>query len=94
MWSWTAPGGTLVVQEYDLRGMDVFPPLDVVHRFRDIFAALGPGMDAGHRLPSWFDAAGIGEPDGTHVAGRMERFDRAFSGMIAAVHRSILPAAV
>ena len=76
LWDWVAPGGHLVVQDYDLRTCDVLPALDddrrvqarraggVRRRRRDI--------RAGHRLPLLFADAGIGAPDGTDVAGRLE----------------------
>jgi SAM-dependent methyltransferase len=94
MWRWTAPGGVLVVQEFDLRTVDVDPPLDVVRRWHDLFAGLGSDGRLGHRLPALFRDAGIGEPDDTHVAGRLERFDTTLSYMLAATYRSARPAAV
>src|SRR5688572_30260944 len=30
MWRWVAPGGVLVVQDYDMRTVDSYPPLGVV----------------------------------------------------------------
>ena len=57
LWSWTAPGGHLVVQEYELGGALSRSGLDV---------------HLGRRLPALLEAAGIGPPDGSDVAGRLE----------------------
>jgi 2-polyprenyl-3-methyl-5-hydroxy-6-metoxy-1,4-benzoquinol methylase len=97
MWQWTAPGGHLVVQDYDLRGVDVYPQLDVVDEWKRVFlgtfTAAGRDVRLGHRLPSLFAEAGIGAPDGTAVAGRLEPLATA-GGMLAATYRSVAPAAV
>lgn len=94
MWGWTAPGGSLVVQELNLRTLGIDPSLDVVSTWLRVFAGLGQSLDMGHRLPGLFAAAGIGEPDDTLVAGRMDRFDGPLSGLLTATYRSALPAAL
>jgi SAM-dependent methyltransferase len=97
MWRWTAPGGHLVVQDYDLRGVDAYPPLDVVDEWRRVFlgtfTAVGRDVRLGHRLPSLFADAGIGAPDRTEVAGRLEPLATG-GGMLAATYRSVSPAAL
>jgi SAM-dependent methyltransferase len=97
MWAATAPGGQLVVQDYDLRSVDCYPPLPVVEEWRRVFlgtfAAVGRDIRLGHRLPALFTEAGIGPPDGTEVVGRLEPFASA-AGMLAATYRSVSPAAV
>jgi 2-polyprenyl-3-methyl-5-hydroxy-6-metoxy-1,4-benzoquinol methylase len=97
MWQWTAPGGHLVIQDYDLRSVDAYPPLAVVQEWKRVFlgtfTAAGRDIRLGHRLPSLLAEAGIGSPDGTEVAGRMERLDRA-GGMLAATYRSVSPSAL
>jgi SAM-dependent methyltransferase len=97
MWSWTAPGGWLVVQDYDMRVVAVEPPLPVVDEWRRVFlgafTAAGRDIRLGHRLPGLFTQAGIGAPDGTEVTGRMEPM-RAAGAMLAATYRSVAPAAV
>jgi SAM-dependent methyltransferase len=97
MWRWTAPGGHLVVQDYDMRGVDVYPHLDVVDEWKRVFlgtfTAAGRDVRLGHRLPSLFTEAGIGTPDGTAVAGRLEPLATA-GGMLAATYRSVAPAAI
>jgi SAM-dependent methyltransferase len=97
MWRWTAPGGHLVVQDYDMRGVHVYPQLDVVDEWRRVFlgtfTAAGRDVRIGHRLPTLFAEAGVGTPDGTVVAGRLEPLASA-GGMLAATYRSVAPAAV
>jgi SAM-dependent methyltransferase len=97
MWEWTAPGGRLVVQDYDMRTVAVEPPLPVVQEWRRVFlgafTAVGRDIRIGHRLPALFAEAGIGDVDGIEVAGRMEPM-RAAGGMLAATYRSVAPAAV
>jgi SAM-dependent methyltransferase len=97
MWAATAPGGHLVVQDYDLRAVDCYPPLAVVEEWRRVFlgtfTAVGRDIRLGHRLPGLFAEAGVGAPDGTEVVGRLEPFASA-AGMLAATYRSVSPAAV
>ena len=97
LWDWVAPGGHLVVQDYDVEPCGVQPDLDTVDEFRRVVAGAfeGAGCDirAGHHLPLLFGEAGIGVPDGTDVAGRLESFAAA-SAMLGAVYRSILPGAL
>ncbi|GIJ72646.1 methyltransferase domain-containing protein [Virgisporangium ochraceum] len=97
MWRWTAPGGHLVVQDYDLRGVDSYPPLPVVDEWRRVFlgtyAAAGRDVRLGHRLPTLFAGAGIGTPDGTDVVGRLDPLAAA-GGMLAGTYRSVSPLAV
>ena len=57
------------------------------------FAGAGRDIHTGHRLPLLFADAGLGAPDGTDVAGRVEPLGGAVGGMFAAVFRSLLPAA-
>jgi 2-polyprenyl-3-methyl-5-hydroxy-6-metoxy-1,4-benzoquinol methylase len=97
MWQWTAPGGHLVIQDYDMRGVDAYPQLALVDEWKRVFlgtfTAAGRDIRLGHRLPSLFAEAGIGPPDGTEVAGRLERLELA-GGMLAATYRSVSPTAI
>jgi SAM-dependent methyltransferase len=76
LWDAVGPGGHLVVQDYDLRSASVLPGLDsaaeMLRVIAGAFAAVGCDMQAGARLPQLFAEAGVGPPDGTDVAGRME----------------------
>lgn len=97
LWEWVAPGGHLVVQDYDLRTVDVTVPLASVQEFNRVafgaFAGAGCDIHIGHRLPVLFAEAGLAAPDGTDVAGRLEPLATA-GAMLAAVYRSVLPRAL
>lgn len=76
LWDAVAPGGHLVVQDYDVRSTDVEPALETVEEFKRVvtaaFNAAGCDIHVGSRLPELFAQAGIGTPDGTDVAGRLQ----------------------
>ncbi|WP_169789848.1 hypothetical protein [Actinoplanes subtropicus] len=85
------------MQDYDLDTVGVLPPsaaLDEAGRLiMDTFGAVGCDVRVGATLPALFARAGVGVPDGTDVAGRIEPYG---SGrrMISSVLRSLLPAAL
>lgn len=97
LWDAVAPGGHLVVHEHNLATTEVLPSLDVMTEWRRValgaFAAAGRDLHLGHRLPNLFVHAGIGTPDGTDVAGRLEPMS-AGGAMAIAVFTSLLPAAI
>jgi len=97
LWDAVAPGGHLVVQDYDLRSVDVLPALDSVEELGRVvtgaFTAAGCDVHAGARLPQLFVQAGAGVPDGTDVAGRIEPFGSGRT-MLEHVFRSLLPTAL
>ena len=76
LWDAVAPGGHLLVQDYDLRTISTLPQLDWVAEllrvYTGAFEAVGADVSAGTRLPQLFAQAGAGTPDGTDVAGRIE----------------------
>jgi SAM-dependent methyltransferase len=96
LWEAVAPGGHLLVQDYDLRSIELVPPLDsadeVCRVLLGAFAALECDTRAGIRLPQLFGAAGIGEPDGTDIAGRLEPL-RVGRVILEETFRSVLPVA-
>jgi hypothetical protein len=57
------------------------------------FTAAGCDVQVGARLPELFTQAGIGSPDGTDVAGRLESLARG-AVMLERTFRNVLPAAV
>jgi len=97
LWDAVAPGGHLVIQEYDLRPISVLPPLTSVEEAVRVvigaFDAAGCDVRLGARLPAAFAEAGIGEPDGTDVAGRLDPFAVGVR-MLGAVFGSVRPGAV
>jgi hypothetical protein len=97
LWDAVAPGGHLLVQDYDLRSISTLPPLDWVGELLRVwagaFGAAGADMSAGTRLPQLFARAGVGTPDGTDVAGRIEPLATGRTIMEGAF-RSVLPTAL
>jgi len=97
LWDAVAPGGHLLVQDYDIRGISVLPELYSVAELgrvvTGVFQAVGADVHTGARLPQLFAQAGIGAPDGTNVAGRLEPLaaGRAF---LERTFRSVLPVAL
>jgi SAM-dependent methyltransferase len=97
LWEAVAPGGHLLVQEFDLRTISSLPQLDsLADGLRVVtgaFGAAGADVSAGSRLPQWFAQAGVGTPDGTDVTGHLEQLATG-SPQLEQVLRSVLPAAV
>jgi ubiquinone/menaquinone biosynthesis C-methylase UbiE len=97
LWDAVAPGGVLVIQEYDLRACSTLPPVlsteELLRIITGAFDAAGADYAIGARLPRLFAAAQIGAPDGTDVAGRLEPLATG-SRIIASTARSVLPVAV
>ncbi len=97
LWDAVTPGGYLLVQDYDLRSVATLPQLDSGHEglrvITETLTAAGADVSAGTRLPQLFAQAGVGAPDGTDVAGRIEPLA---TGRILLEHtfRSLLPAAL
>jgi ubiquinone/menaquinone biosynthesis C-methylase UbiE len=96
LWGVVARGGHLVIQDYDARTIAVAPPLKPVSEFRRVFietlTATGRRADFGHHLPLLLARAGIGNPDGTDVAGRLESLSN-LGPQFADMYRAMLPAA-
>ncbi|MGH8770105.1 MAG: class I SAM-dependent methyltransferase [Burkholderiales bacterium] len=97
LYRWTKPGGCVVIQDYDLRTVDIYPRL----KSWDIFekATLGvlekSGKDTrfGHKLPAYFVEAGIGAPDSTDTTAMVGSLKQ--SGvMYLGVYESLLPRAL
>jgi SAM-dependent methyltransferase len=97
LWDAVAPGGHLVIQDYDLRTASVLPELasfDEVGRvIFEAFGVAGADISVGARLTRLFEQAGVGAPDGTDVTGRIEPLGTG-SVMFASVFRSLLPVAL
>jgi len=97
LWDAVAPGGYLVVQDYDIRSAGVLPALGSVSELLRVitaaFTAVGCDVHAGAHLAQLFAQAGAGSPDGTDVAGRIEplAIGRA---LFEGTFRSVLPAAL
>lgn len=98
LWDAVAPGGHLLVQDYDVGAAGVVPSLASVDEFmRVVIAACearGCDVHVGSRLPELFAKAGAGTPDGTDVAGRLEPLAVAAPGLLTAVYRGVLATAL
>ena len=97
LWDAVAPGGHLLIHDYDLRSIGALPELDSVEELRRVlieaFSAAGCDVRIGARLPELFAQAGIGAPDGTDVSGRLVPLAEAHS-MFTAAYQSLLPTAI
>jgi SAM-dependent methyltransferase len=97
LWDAVAAGGHLVIQDYDVRTTSVTPALASVDEIRRVFSAafdaVGADPQTGVRLPELFAQAGIGDPDGTDVAGRLDTL-AAGRELLERVFRSVLPTAL
>jgi ubiquinone/menaquinone biosynthesis C-methylase UbiE len=97
LWDAVAPGGHLLIQDYDMRSLAILPALNSIDELIRVvvagLSAAGCDVHTGMRLPELFAQAGIGEPDGTDVSGRLEPLAEAQRVMTAA-YRSILPTAI
>ena len=97
LWDAVRPDGHLVVQDYDLSGVDVVPHLasadEAVRILIATFEARGCDVRAGLRLRQYFADAGFGYPDGTDVAGRLESLGSGYT-LLYETLRSVLPAAL
>ena len=97
LYAWARPGGVLLVQDYDCRPMSIVPRLATWDEFERVFYGVpekaGRGLRIGQKLPLHFAAAGVGEPDGTDVAGLLLPLAE-IGGMFQAVCQSMLPAAL
>jgi trans-aconitate methyltransferase len=69
MHHWTKPGGYVSTQEFDFGAIAVeplCPPMTEFSRmFEGVFRGHGRNLRAGRQLPAQYEAAGLGQPDGT-----------------------------
>jgi ubiquinone/menaquinone biosynthesis C-methylase UbiE len=68
MWNWVAPGGVLLIQDYDMGVIKVTPPNPLVEEGFEIiqqcFEKAGKDYRAGASMPHYFQRADIGMYDG------------------------------
>jgi len=97
LWRAVAPGGHVLIQDYDLHNIEVLPSLSSVEEIARVlvgaFEALDCDIRAGVHLPVLFAEAGVGAPDGTDVAGRIEPLSVG-QHILERTFRSVLPVAV
>ena len=97
LWRLVAPGGHLIVQDYDVPTGAVVPELEVVEEFmrvvRGAFSRAGCDLRIGLRLPNLHVRAGLGTPDGIDAGVRVGPLPE-LAPMFEAVYRSVLPRAL
>lgn len=97
MFEWTKPRGCIVIQDYDFRTIDVYPPTEITEEFKSVFFGVHErarrDLKIGHKIPHYFLQAGLGSPERIHVQGLIQTVAEA-SGMIQSVYQSVLPFAV
>jgi ubiquinone/menaquinone biosynthesis C-methylase UbiE len=97
LWNAVAPGGHLLIHDYDLRTLGVLPTLDSIEELRRViieaFSAAGCDVKIGAQLPELFARAGVGAPDGTDVSGHLEPLADA-RWMFSTACQSVVPTAL
>jgi hypothetical protein len=95
-WSWVAPGGLLVIIDFDLTHLKSYPTNEVIERAIDFitttFSRAGRDAAIGAHVPLLFAEAGVGKPDGLDVSGVMAPLD-VMLGQMRPLVRSLTPAA-
>ncbi|HJQ37358.1 MAG TPA: methyltransferase domain-containing protein [Thermoanaerobaculia bacterium] len=93
---WTKPGGWVVLQDYDLTGIKVFPSLERWPDFMNVligaFSGRGRDPSLGSKLPTLLRMAGIRAPILTDVTGKLTSLHEA-KGMLCSTFQSLLPQA-
>jgi hypothetical protein len=97
MYSWTKPGGYIVIQDYYARIVNIYPKLEAFLEIWGIilgtFEGAGQDVEFAFKLPTYFVQAGIGAPDGTDM--HLPLMPLAPSAvMLEAACRSVLPKAI
>jgi ubiquinone/menaquinone biosynthesis C-methylase UbiE len=97
MYSWTKPGGYIVIQDFHVRTINIYPKLEAFLELSGIilgtFERAGQDVEFAFKLPTYFVEAGIGAPDGTDM--HLPLMPLAPSAVaFEAVCRSVLPKAI
>lgn len=97
LWAAVAPGGVLVVMDFDLaviRGVPAHPRIDHgVDVMREIFSRAGRDISIGVNIPVHFATAGIGTPERVDVSGMIVPTGMAV-GLLRSALRSLKTAGV
>ena len=94
LWDWVAPGGHLVIQEYDLLTPEVLPTFEAVQEFKRVGVdTLRDDVRLGLRLPALHAEAGLGAPDGIDVGVRASPRQE-LAPVYEGVYRSMLESAL
>ena len=97
MWNLTKPGGVMVVFDWDLRTHGTYPEFppaqEIIRLFDGVYRASGRDPYIGSKLPSMFDLADVGTPDGAKVHSIIEPLQKLREHLLLQ-YRSVLPAAI
>jgi ubiquinone/menaquinone biosynthesis C-methylase UbiE len=97
MYAWTKPGGHIVVQDYNVRTMDIFPRLESWEEMNRVISGVfeqeGKDIQIGYKLPAYFADAGIGDPDGTDVTGMVGSLKQ-YGWWFRGAYQAVLPLAI
>ncbi|MVM29045.1 methyltransferase domain-containing protein [Spirosoma sp. HMF4905] len=97
LWTLVKPGGTLLIQDYDLSYAQLYPASELFEEFENVlfrtFDATGKDARIGSRMPRLFVEAGLGEPTGTDVYGVIQPLKQMYP-MLVSVYKSLLPVAL
>jgi SAM-dependent methyltransferase len=97
LYGWLRPGGALLVQEYDMQALDMWPPIPEWHELLRVVCgtldAVGGDPRCGVKLPLHFTAAGIGEPEGIDVSSVLAPAPDT-EAICETGYRNVLPAAL
>jgi len=97
MYSWTRPGGYIVIQDYHVRTINLHPRLEACAELLQVIIETcersGQDMEFAFKLPTYFVDAGIGVPDGTDINLPLTPFGP-FVAMYQSLCRSLLPKAI
>jgi SAM-dependent methyltransferase len=97
LYGWLRPGGTLLVQDYDLGTLDMWPPIpqwpELVRVIGATLDALGGDPRLGIKLPLHVAAAGLGEPAGVDASSVLAPVADVHEVCVSS-YRNVLPAAV
>jgi ubiquinone/menaquinone biosynthesis C-methylase UbiE len=97
MYGWTKPGGCIVVQDFNAHPGDIYPKAEFLEEIEKVISRTarhgGKDLKIGHKLPAYFVEAGIGDPDGTDVAGTIGSL-KEYGWLVGETYRNLLPRAI
>ena len=97
MYALTKPGGCIVVQDFNAHTEDIYPKVEFMEEFEKVISGTvrhgSKDLKIGHKLPAYFVEAGIGDPDGTDVAGTIGTL-KEYGWLIRETYRNLLPRAI
>jgi ubiquinone/menaquinone biosynthesis C-methylase UbiE len=97
MYAWTKPGGCIVVQDFNTHTGDIYPRVEFLEELEEVISRTvrhgSKDLKIGHKLPVYFIEAGIGDPDGTDVAGTIGSLKEC-GWLVRETYLNLLPRAI